>query len=60
MNKKEAIRAAQRVYKQAWREKNRDRINAYHRAWRRKNPDKVLQYNDRYWTGKARELKLIS
>lgn len=59
MKKSEAIRAAKRHYKRAWRDRNRDRVNAYARKWRAANPDRVKLYNERYWIKKARELNLI-
>lgn len=31
--------------------------NAWRKEWARKNPDKVKEYNERYWSRKAAEMK---
>jgi len=46
-------REAERAYKKAWREKNRDKVRAYARAWARKNPEKIRQNQIRYWQRRA-------
>ena len=46
-------REAERAYKKAWREKNRDKVRAYARAWARKNPEKIRKKRIRYWKQRA-------
>lgn len=48
---------AQRLYRQKWRERNRDRIREYDRHWNAENKDRICQYNINYWEKKARQLK---
>ena len=60
MTEKEAILTAERIYKRAWRAKNRDKVNAREREWRRNNPEKVREIRRRYWLKKAKALNLIS
>ena len=31
--------------------------NAWRKEWAKKNPDKVKEYNERYWSKKAAEMK---
>lgn len=45
-----------KAYRKAYREKNRDKINAYHREWSKKNRDKIRLINMRYWEKKAMEI----
>ena len=42
-------------YQRAYRERNRERINATHREWRRANPEKAMEYQERYWQKKVAE-----
>ena len=59
MTTEEAIRAAKRLYRRDYRERNRGKINAYQRRWCAANPARVKAYQDKYWTEKAKELNLI-
>ncbi len=38
-------------------EEARKARNAWRREWAKKNPDKVKEYNERYWSKKAAEMK---
>ena len=42
-------------YQRAYRERNRERINAKHREWRKANPEKNIEYIQRYWNKKVME-----
>jgi len=42
-------RSRKAAYMQAYRQKNREQINATAREWRRRNPEKVLANVERYW-----------
>lgn len=46
-------RAKQREYQRAYRDRNRERINAKHREWRKANPDKNKSYIENYWNKKV-------
>ena len=53
MTDKERLRAVRLESLRAWREENREHINAYHREWSKNNRDKVNRYQQRYWLKKA-------
>ena len=36
-------------YQRAYRERNRERINAKHREWHKANPEKAMEYQERHW-----------
>lgn len=42
-------------YQRAYRERNRERINAKNREWHKNNPDKNKEYIQRYWNKKVME-----
>ena len=46
-------REAKKIYRQQYRSRNRDRINARQRAWSAMNQDKIREYQKRYWEKKA-------
>lgn len=48
---------AQRLYRQKWRERNREHIREYDKHWNAENKDRIRQYNINYWEKKARQLK---
>ncbi|WP_195510389.1 hypothetical protein [Clostridium tyrobutyricum] len=48
---------AQRLYRQKWRERNREHIREYDKHWNAENKDRIRQYNIGYWEKKARQLK---
>lgn len=43
-----------RIYKNKYRQRNRDKINQQQRAWRADNPEKVREYQKRYWEKRAK------
>ena len=49
----EEARRRRAEYQRAYREKNRDKLNAYRREWRKKNPEKVKKQIQDYWERKA-------
>ena len=51
LNLSDQAKEARRAYKRAYREKNRDRINAYQREWlnRPENEGKREEYEARHW-----------
>lgn len=42
-----------RIYKNKYRQRNREKINQQQRVWRARNPDKVKEYQRRYWEKKV-------
>lgn len=51
---REQRNAYQREYLKKYREKNKDKLNEKQREWRKNNPDKVRQYQENYWTNRAK------
>lgn len=49
------IREEQRIYKQQWRNKNKDHIRKYQREYRQKNKEKISNLNREYWLRKAQK-----
>ena len=44
-------------YQRAYRERNRERINAKHRDWHKANPEKAMEYQERHWNKVAEGAK---
>lgn len=42
-----------RIYKNKYRQRNREKINRQQREWRARNLDKVKEYQRRYWEKKV-------
>lgn len=57
-NEEAAAAQARRDYQKEYRKKNRDKINQSKRIWNSENKEKLKEYQDRYWTKRANELKI--
>lgn len=51
----EAAKKKRAEYMKAYREKNRDKLNAYQRQRTKENPEKMREYRRNYWERKAAE-----
>jgi hypothetical protein len=44
-----------RKYLKAWRQRNKDKVNAKQRAYTKAHPEKRREYNRRYWLKRAQQ-----
>ncbi|MCI1945592.1 hypothetical protein [Clostridium luticellarii] len=52
----ESALQAQRLYRQKWRERNREHIREYDKHWRDTHQENTRRYRENYWERKAQNL----